>query len=148
VTRRWWTGALGAGGIGILFGLHKAHARAERVAEPAAVDSIASPAAAGSGEPNLAVSPDGRVYMSWLEPVADSGHALRFAVHDGSRWSASRTIRAGRDFFVNWADFPSLEVLSEGHLVAHWLQRSGSGSYAYGVRIAQSRDGGRTWSTP
>lgn len=111
------------------------------------IDSVGSPAVPGSAEPNLAVAPDGRVYMSWLEP-ADSGHALRFAVLDGTRWSAPQTIRQGRDFFVNWADFPSIEVLDNGRLVAHWLQRNGTGTYAYGVRVAQSDDGGRTWSAP
>ncbi len=113
----------------------------------AVIDSIGSPAAPGSAEPNLAVAPDGRVYMSWIEP-ADSGHALRFAVLDGGQWSAPRTIRAGRDFFVNWADFPSLQVLDGNRLAAHWLQRNGTGTYAYGVRISLSADGGRTWSTP
>jgi hypothetical protein len=112
-----------------------------------AVDSIASPAGPGSAEPNLTLGPDGRVYMSWLEP-ADSGHALRFSVYDGSTWTPARTIVSGRDFFVNWADFPSLEVLDRGRLAAHWLQRNGRGTYAYGVRIAQSADGGRTWSAP
>lgn len=112
-----------------------------------AIDSMASPAGPGSAEPNLTVGPDGRVYMSWLEP-ADSGHALRFAVHDGSKWTPARTIVASRDFFVNWADFPSLEVLNGKRLAAHWLQRSGPGTYAYGVRIAQSADGGNTWGSP
>jgi hypothetical protein len=109
------------------------------------VELVPNPAAPGSAEPNLAVSPDGVVYMTWLEPF-DSGQALRVASFDGSRWSRPSTIRAGRDFFVNWADFPSIEVLAEGRLAAHWLQRTGKGTYAYGVRIAQSRDEGRTWS--
>lgn len=114
---------------------------------PFAVDSLASPAGPGSAEPNLAVGPDGRVYMTWLEP-ADSGHALRFSVHDGSKWAPAKTIVARRDFFVNWADFPSLVVLKGGGLAAHWLQRNGPGTYAYGVRIAQSNDGGNTWGAP
>ena len=112
-----------------------------------AMDSVASPAGPGSAEPNLTVGPDGRVYMSWLEP-ADSGHALRFSVHDGSAWAPARTIVARRDFFVNWADFPSIKVLDGGRLAAHWLQRNGSATYAYGVRIAQSSDVGKTWSAP
>ena len=111
------------------------------------IDSLPSPAAAGSAEPNLAVSPDGRVYMSWLEPN-ESGHALRFAALDGGQWSQPTTIRAGRDFFVNWADFPSIEVLESDRLAVHWLQRNGSGTYAYGVRVSQSADAGKTWSTP
>lgn len=112
----------------------------------APVEPIASPAAPGSAEPNLAAAPDGRVYMTWLEP-ADSGYALRFATLSGTRWSAPRTIRSGRDFFVNWADFPSIEVLDGKRLAVHWLQRSGKTTYAYGVRIAQSADGGATWSS-
>ena len=112
-----------------------------------AIDSIASPARPGSAEPNLAVATDGRVHMSWLEP-ADSGFALRFATLNGKQWSAPRTIRTGRDFFVNWADFPSIAVLDGGRLAAHWLQRNGTGTYAYGVRIALSSDGGQTWGNP
>ncbi len=110
-------------------------------------ESLASPAAPGSAEPNLAVGPDDRVYMSWLEP-RDSGHAFRFAVLTDPTWSEARTIREGTGFFVNWADFPSLEVLEGDRLAAHWLQRNGEGTYAYGVRIALSGDGGRTWSEP
>lgn len=113
----------------------------------ATIDSLPSPAAPGSAEPNLTVAPDGRVHMSWLEP-GESGHTLRFAVLDGKKWSAAQAIRAGSDFFVNWADFPSIEVLEGGRLAAHWLQRNGTGTYAYGVRVSQSADGGKTWSAP
>lgn len=122
-------------------------AGAREAANAATVDSLSSPAAPGSTTPNLATGPTGKVYMSWLEP-ADSGHALRFAGLDGHTWSAPSTIRKGRDFFVNWADFSSVEVLEGGRLAAHWLQRNGVGTYAYGVKVSQSGDGGRSWSTP
>ena len=49
--------------------------------------------------------------------------------------------RATVRLFVNWADFPSLVVLDGGRLAAHWLQRNGSGTYAYGVRIRNRRRG-------
>ena len=111
------------------------------------IDSLASPAGPGSAEPNLTVAPDGHVYMSWLEPL-NVGHALRFSMHDGTRWAPAQTIVTRNDFFVNWADFPSLEVLGGNRIAAHWLQRNGTGTYAYGVRIAQSADGGRNWSEP
>jgi hypothetical protein len=115
-------------------------------APPIAFDSVAGPAAPGSSEPNLTVGPDGRAYLSWIEPSTDGVHALRFASRQGERWSAARTIVAGRDFFLNWADFPSLAALDDGTLAAHWLQRSGPGRYSYDVRIARSSDGGTTWS--
>ena len=110
------------------------------------VTELSLDAAPGSGEPNLTVGPDGRAYLSWIEPAADSAHALRFAVLQGGRWSAPRTVASGRDWFVNWADFPSLAVLPGNRLAAQWLQRSGENRYAYDVRVAVSSDGGATWT--
>jgi hypothetical protein len=49
---------------------------------------------------------------------------------------------------VNWADFPSVIAVPDGSLAAHWLVKSGSGTYAYDVNIARSKDGGKTWSKP
>lgn len=120
----------------------------------ARVETLPSPAAPGSGEPSLVAGYDGRVYLSWLEPLdsaqsgAARGHALRLAVLENGRWSETRTVRSSDDLFVNWADFPSVAVLGDGRIAAHWLQRSGPGTYAYGVRVAQSSDDGRTWSAP
>lgn len=108
---------------------------------------IANPAAAGSGEPNLAGGSN-HIYMSWLEPTAHGGHAFRFAKWDGKNWSPAATIIADVPFFVNWADFPSLLETKGGTLTAHWLQKSGGGVYAYDVMISTSKDNGKTWSTP
>jgi hypothetical protein len=41
---------------------------------------------------------------------------------------------------------PSVIRLADGTLVAHWLQKSGTGTYAYDVRLAHSTDDGTTWS--
>lgn len=116
-------------------------------ARTATVDSIVSPARPGSAEPFLTVGADNRVYMTWLEP-ASPGHALQFSVFDGTAWTPAKTIATREDFFVNWADFPSIEVLGNNRLAAHWLQRTGRSTYAYGVRIALSQDAGTTWGTP
>lgn len=109
------------------------------------IDTLRSPAGSGSGEPNLATGPDGRVYLTWLEPRDDSVYALRFSTLEDGGWSPARTIAQRSDFFVNWADFPSLTPVSPRMLAAHWLQRSADTKYAYDVRIAQSADGGQTW---
>ncbi|MHB1225254.1 MAG: hypothetical protein ACYC2G_14600, partial [Gemmatimonadaceae bacterium] len=112
-----------------------------------ALDSLASPAGPGSAEPNIAVAPDGGVYLSWLEPTGEDSHALRFASLTDTTWSAAATIVERGDMFVNWADFPSLLPLGGGRLAAHWLER-GPLRGAYDVRLVQSLDGGASWSEP
>jgi len=109
---------------------------------------ITSPAGPGSSEPNLTVSEDGRVYLSWQEAV-NGAHELRFATLEGDSWSDARSIARGDDWFVNWADFPSLVVLPDGRLAAHYLRRNPTGErYHYDVEIRQSQDGGISWSEP
>jgi hypothetical protein len=111
------------------------------------VTELPSPAGADAAEPFVATAPDGRVTLSWLERAADSSVALRFAFLDSTRtaWSEPREILRRTDLFVNWADFPSVVPLADGRLLAHWLQRNGSGRYAYDVRLSESRDDGATW---
>lgn len=107
-----------------------------------------SPAGPSSGEPNLFTAPDGRVFLSWIEAVASGGHALRFAVRDGGKWSSARSVIEAGNLLVNWADFPSLMLAADGSLVAHWLVKAPSGGHAYNINIARSTDGGATWSKP
>lgn len=97
--------------------------------------------------PHLAAGPDGAVVMSWLQPVGD-GHELRHARWQGASWSPPGTVAAGDDWFVNWADFPSVVPGPDGNLTAHWLEQTPGSVYSYDVRIAVSSDGGRNWSEP
>lgn len=131
--------------LGLIAG---ACAREESAPLAGTVEAIASPAKANSGEPNLAVDTKGRVHMSWLEKTADKTYALRYARLEGTTWSEPRTIVERSDFFVNWADFPSVFVTPTERIMVHWLQRSADGTYTYDVRIAQSLDDGATWSEP
>src|SRR5262245_45155491 len=89
------------------------------------VSDLKSPAAAGSEGPNLALGPDGRVYLSWLEPISPKGYSLRFSVRGAQGWSAPKTVARGTNWFVSSADFPSLAVLSDGTLAADWLVATG-----------------------
>ena len=117
--------------------------------DAAPLTSVPSPAGAGSAEPFLFAARDGSVLLSWLEPVANTKRAaLRFARFREGTWSEPRTIVERDDLFVNWADFPSIVEDANGTLFAHWLQRSGAGTYSYDVRMATSRDGGASWGTP
>ncbi|MGA0920710.1 MAG: exo-alpha-sialidase [Gemmatimonadaceae bacterium] len=108
---------------------------------------LAAPALGDAAEPFVASTPDGGVTLSWLERQADSSVALRFATlaPGDTSWSAPQEILRRSDLFVNWADFPSLVTLTDGTLLAHWLQRNGTGRYSYDVHLAASTDGGRSW---
>ena len=114
----------------------------------AGIRELPTPAAPASLAPNLHVAPDGRVLLNWIERAGEGRHALRFAVLEAGGWSVPRVIAEGPGWFVNWADFPSLIALDDGTLAAHWLVKSGSGTYAYDVQVARSGDGGLTWSQP
>lgn len=112
----------------------------------ASAEPIENPAGDGSREPSLTAAQDGRVYLTWMQLAADSTYSLRMSALDGAAWTEPVQIASGRDFWVNWADFPALAVLSDGQLAAHWLERIGDGRYDYEVRIALSDDSGATWS--
>ena len=114
---------------------------ATSVIEKSAAREIDTPAVPGSVEPNLSVGPDGRVYLSWLEPTQPKGYALKFAVRArGGRWSAPRTITQGENRFDS-----SILALPDGSLAAYWLTKSGPGMHVNDVNLSISRDGGRTW---
>lgn len=107
-----------------------------------------SPTNGDSREPELNATQDGRIILSWVEKIGSKRYALRTSTRNENGWSEARTVAEGENWFVNWADFPSVIALQDGSLAAHWLVKSGSGTYAYEVNIARSEDGGKTWSKP
>jgi hypothetical protein len=115
--------------------------------EPAARADPGTLAAPGARLPRLVAAPDGDLWMSWVSPLDDGTHALRYSVLGDDGWSAPVEIARGRDWFVNWADFPSVLPLRDGGAAAHWLVRSGAATYAYDVVVAVSEDG-RAWTSP
>jgi hypothetical protein len=106
------------------------------------------PAAAGSGQPDPAVAPDGGVVLSWLEPGAEAEVLLRHASLREGAWSEPRTVVQGEDLFVNWADVPSVVPVTADTWVAHWLKLIPPSFGAYDVVVAASKDAGATWSDP
>ena len=120
----------------------------EKTEQGLKVTEIPSPVQSG-GESNLHVTESGEVYLSWVEYLNDSTDALQFAKLKNDSWSTPKIIATGDNWFVNWADFPSIVVRKDQNnsLAAHWLQKSASGTYDYDVRISQSADDGQTWSS-
>ncbi len=108
------------------------------------VRTLRSPAGPASGQPQLQTTARGTV-LSWVERAGARAY-LRFASYEAGGWTGARTVASGDDWFVNWADVPSVLRLDDGSWAAHWLQKSGGDRYAYDVRLSHSSDDGRTWA--
>jgi hypothetical protein len=96
--------------------------------------------------PHLSTSKSNITILNWLEPT-DEGHRIQFSRYD-STWTNPASVRQGDDWFINWADFPSVINFNENEYAAHWLKKSGKSTYAYDAYISISNDDGKSWSQP
>ena len=134
--------------LGIFFGLAfiQCHTRSSDVQ----IQSISSPATLFAETPNWYLSAQDKLYLSWTQHVQDTIASLRYSVWQDSSWADTRLVAQGNDWFVNWADFPSITTFASSDLsvMGHFLQKSDTGrNYNYGVRLSLSRDGGETFRT-
>jgi hypothetical protein len=115
------------------------------------LQAVTVPAGSGARYPHLAAAPGGRpLLISWLEPGADEGQfRLRQAAWQADRrWSVASEVVTGADWFINWADFPSVVPIDQRRWVAHWLQQKPGGVYSYDAMVRLSEDGGASWGPP
>jgi hypothetical protein len=106
------------------------------------VQRVESPAGANSSEPQTAVSERG-VLLSWIERVGTTTY-LKFAERTASGWTAPVTAASGADWFLSYADVPSVQRMADGTLVAQWLQTTDERIEAYDLRLSYSKDNGKT----
>jgi hypothetical protein len=107
-----------------------------------------NPGEIGSRYANFYQDNTGRVYMSWIVGIEEDIFAMQYSTFFEGRWTMPQTIRVGTEFFVNWADFPSV-VGKDGEVVAaHWLRKIDGGPYAYNVNIAFPAENQRRWTDP
>lgn len=111
------------------------------------ITEVINPSKSG-GESSLSANGDELLLMSWIEQIDDSTSSLRMSKYHDGRFSESIEIAKGDNWFVNWADFPSVVPYrgNKDHLVAHWLEKSGEGTYDYDIKVSHTKDGGLVWS--
>ncbi len=107
------------------------------------------PAMPGSAQPDLALAPDGRVLLSWINSGGGRRPALQIAeFYADGHWEGPRTVAVGNSMFTNWADTPHIVATADHALWTHWLQKSADAPYAYDVMLVRSLDHGMNWSAP
>ncbi|MBT8264900.1 MAG: exo-alpha-sialidase [Bacteroidia bacterium] len=112
------------------------------------VQYIDVPTEVKSSEPSLMLSSDHSLYLSWIETDSSGLSQLRFSkLTDDDTWSEPNTIAGGKNWFVNWADFPSLTAFGQNNMVAHYLEKSAADTYAYDVKLTISNDEGKSWNS-
>jgi hypothetical protein len=52
------------------------------------------------------------------------------------------------NFFVNAFDVPSVRVMADGTIAAHWLETNGPNPDSSQIKLSLSKDGGKTWTRP
>jgi hypothetical protein len=113
------------------------------------IDAWPLPAMPGSAQPDLAMAPDGRILLSWINSGGGRRPALQIAeFYPDQHWEGPRTVAVGNSMFTNWADTPHIVATADHALWTHWLQKSADAPYAYDVMLVRSLDHGMNWSAP
>ncbi len=108
-------------------------------------DCMDPPAGPGALAPRLEATPES-LLLTWLEPVDPAmpdTHRFLFAELSGETWSEPVEIASGSTFFANWADVPGVVEDARGERFAHWLEKLGEGTYAYGIPLARATAPGK-----
>lgn len=111
------------------------------------VKQLTSPASDSCAEPSLFTDKNGLVYLSWIEKRGKES-MLKFSTLANDQWTEPVVITSGKNWFVNWADYPLLSSDANGNLLAHFLEKSDTAKFTYDVKLISSADAGKSWSNP
>jgi len=98
--------------------------------------------------PRLTPTKNNGMLMSWFEKIDSVNWEINWSEFSNGEWSEKRVISKDENYFVNWADFPSIYHFGGDTIAAHWLQKSGQGTFDYDVKVVTSYDRGNNWSKP
>ncbi|MEL6251593.1 MAG: hypothetical protein AAFR87_06215 [Bacteroidota bacterium] len=97
------------------------------------------PVGEGTAFPQM-IEKDGKLYLTWTEEGEEVSR-LKMSMLEGDTWSQPIELASGKDWFVNWADFPEIYIGENGDIFAHHLAKTGEDTYAYGVNVSRKKAG-------
>jgi hypothetical protein len=117
--------------------------------QPSYEFTISNPADSGSQYPNLYRDSSGTITMSWILNIEEDLNTIQYSTYNQDGWTmAPQTVNISNDYFVNWADFPSVVSVDGEAVAAHWLQKIEGGPYAYNVNVLFPTGQARRWTDP
>lgn len=84
--------------------------------------------------------------LSWVKILNDSTSQFNYSYLTEGKWEQPGKIIAGRNWFVNWADFPSISV-NNGNLLTHFLKKSSQETFSYDIKLNLLPKGTSQWKT-
>jgi hypothetical protein len=118
--------------------------RGRLVETSASVQMMNSPVADSCAEPYLFTDKNGTVYLSWVEKKGKEA-SLKLSTLSNDGWSEPVIIASGKNWFVNWADYPVIATDADGNFIAHYLEKSDTAKFTYDIKTISSADSGKLW---
>ena len=107
------------------------------------VKEIEFPAGVGASLPVLFSGSE--LLISWVNKPSDSLAVLSYARLKDGKWTSPEQITQGQNWFVNWADFPTI-LENNGNLLSHILQKSSPATFSYDVKLSVLPKEQTNWS--
>ncbi|MUH37997.1 hypothetical protein D9O36_19260 [Zobellia amurskyensis] len=136
-------------GLAILFTSCKEVSKQEEVSKreikKEIVNQLVSPVKNGSSLPSLVTTKNGAL-LSWVHEINDSLGELKYARLSKGEWAEPETIVQGSDWFINWADFPTISE-NNGNLLSHVLRKSSKETFSYDIQLNLKSATDAAWRT-
>ena len=107
-------------------------------------EEIYLPSGANTVFPNLLNSGESLV-LSWIDESVEAESQLLLSEWNGESWTPIETAASGKNWFVNWADFPAIGMNNQGGKFAHFLAKSAEGTYDYDIQLVFKKDDSSDW---
>ncbi len=102
--------------------------------------SIENPSRDNSSLPHLFTDNNGNIFMSWVEQNEELT-TLFYSKFLNKTWSDPIQVEQSSDWFVNWADYPSIIAIDGNPMASHWLKKIPGNTYSYNIEIAPYQNG-------